>query len=239
MEEKRCALSIIAGEGITQLLSKAARFCQKKSSTMRDKPGWFVDASPALSSATAERGGFEPMTDQELHDYSAGHLYYEMWMLYETAARLVHDPAVHSEWVLKNALIESFTVHARSLAIFLYPEEAKKYPDDVTSDEYVKDVRQWGQARGTISPELKTVIQRTGKEIAHLTTKRHPPGAPEKVWSPEPIVRAFFEPLRLFAAHVPSGRLDVSVSAFISNLSAGHGVVGSPASQYYTDVSTP
>lgn len=200
------------------------------------------------------------MTDQELHDYSADHLYYEMWMLYETAARLVHDSAVDGDWVVKNALIESLTIHARSLAIFLYPEEGSKRPDDVTSDEYVGDIQQWRQARGTIPPELKTVIQRTGKEIAHLTTKRHPPGAPQKLWSPEPIVLAFFDPLRLFAAHVARGRLDVSVSAFIANLPAGaaspppapdapatsegNGLVGSPSVptgkvKHYTDVSTP
>ncbi len=152
------------------------------------------------------------MTDQELHDYAADQLYYELLMLYEAAARLVKDQAVHSDWVVKNALIESFTVHARSLAVFLYPEEARKRPNDVTSDEYVKDIQQWRKARGAIPRELRTTIQRTGKEIAHLTTKRHPSGAPQKAWDPEPIVRAFFGPLKLFAAHVPAGRLDASVS---------------------------
>lgn len=160
------------------------------------------------------------MTDQELRDYAADQLYYELWMLYETAARLVHDHSVRSDWVVKNALIESFTVHARSLAIFLYPEEAKKWPDDVTSDEYVKDLQQWRKARGAIPPELRTTIQRTGKEIAHLTTQRYPPGSPQRTWSPEPIVRAFFAPLKLFAAHVPAGRLDTSVSQFIASLPA-------------------
>ena len=142
-------------------------------------------------------------------------------MLYETAARLVNNHAVHSDWVVKNALIESFTVHARSLAIFLYPpEHARKRPDDVTSDDYVGDIQQWREARGAIPPELRTTIQRTGKEIAHLTTQRHPPGSPRKAWGPEPIVRAFFAPLKLFAAHVSAGRLDVSVSQFIAFLPA-------------------
>lgn len=160
------------------------------------------------------------MTDQELHDYAADQLYYELWMLYEAAARLVQSHAVHSDWVVKNALIESFAVHARSLATFLYPEEARKLPDDVTSDEYVKDIQQWREARGTIPPALKATRERTGKEIAHLTTKRHPPGAPEKAWSPEPIVRAFFAPLKLFATHASAGRLDVSVRQFIASLPA-------------------
>lgn len=157
------------------------------------------------------------MTDQELHDYAADHLYYELWMLYEAGARLVHDPAVHTDWVLKNALIESFAIHARSLTIFLYPENSPKYATDVTSFDYVRDVQPWRSARGPIVPELKQVKDRTAKQIAHLTTERHPPGSPEKVWSPEPIVRAFFEPLRLFMAHVPAGRLDVSVLAFLAN----------------------
>ncbi len=157
------------------------------------------------------------MTDQELHDYAVDHLYYELWMLYETASRLVHDQEIHGDWVVKNSLIESFTVHARSLAIFLYPEEARKHPDDVTLDEYVRNVQEWKEARGSIPPELKTTIQRTGKEIAHLTTQRHPPGSPQKVWSPEPIVRAFFQPLKAFAAYSLSGRLDSTLSCFIAS----------------------
>lgn len=179
-----------------------------------------VDSERA-SFARRKVEGCEAMTDQEVHDYAADHLYYELWMLYETAARLVHDQAVRGDWVVKNALIESFTVHARSLAIFLYPEEARKWPHDVTSDEYMKDVQQWKEARGAIPLELRTTIQRTGKEIAHLTTHRHPPGSPQKAWSPEPIVRAFFPPLKTFAAHVQAGRLDVSVSHFIASLPPG------------------
>ncbi len=115
------------------------------------------------------------MTEQELYDYSANHLHYDLWMLGETAAA-VRDPAVVDAWVLRNALIESFAIHARSLAMFLYPpnapKSAKKRRDDVTSDRYVKDVRRWRQARGTIPEALKTVINRTGKEIAHLTIRR-------------------------------------------------------------------
>ena len=160
------------------------------------------------------------MNDEELHDYAADHLYYELWMLYEAATRLVNDPAVYDDWVLKNALIESFTVHARSLAIFLYPEEATKRPDDVTSDEYVKDIAEWRKVRGAIPSELKITIQRTGKEIAHLTTKRHPPGSPQKGWSPEPIFQAFIAPLKLFAARVSKERLHFSVGGFIASLPA-------------------
>ena len=92
------------------------------------------------------------MTDQQLHDYSADHLYYEISMLYETAMRLVHDPAMQTDWISRNALIESFTIHARALAFFIYKE--KRWHDDVTAAEYVNDVGAWCADRGSIPPEL-------------------------------------------------------------------------------------
>lgn len=158
------------------------------------------------------------MTDQELHDYSADNLYYELSMLFETAHRLVHDPDIHSDWIVKNALIEAFTIHARNLAMFLHPKRDQKRKDDITSDEYVRDVQEWEKARGIIPAELITVIERTGKEIAHLTTKRPPPGSPEKGWSPEAIVQLLFRPLRQFAVHAQSDRLDFTVKGFIASL---------------------
>ena len=156
------------------------------------------------------------MTDQQLHDYSADHLYYEISMLYETAMRLVHDPAMQTDWISRNALIESFTIHARALSFFLYKD--KQRPDDVTAAEYVNDVDAWCADRGSIPPELQTVIDRTGKEIAHLTTARISPGDPRKAWTPEMIFREFCGPLKRFVGHVPSGRLDISVLSFVAAL---------------------
>jgi len=51
------------------------------------------------------------MNDDELLDYSREHVCYELLMLYETAARLVNDPKVNDDWVVKNALLEAFTIH--------------------------------------------------------------------------------------------------------------------------------
>jgi hypothetical protein len=165
------------------------------------------------------KGARPAMTEEELRDYSADHLYYELFMLYETASRLRGDPAVEGDWVVMNALIESFTIHARALMCFLYPgEKTRPYPTDVTAECYVSDVTGWRRVRGTLPSMLETVKTRTSKETAHLTTGRHPAGSPLKGWSPELILRAFFEPLRAFAEHVPAGRLDVSVTAFIAAL---------------------
>jgi hypothetical protein len=176
---------------------------------------------------------------QELFDFSADHLYYELWMLYETGARLVHDPAVPGDFVLRNSLIESFTVHARTLAAFLYPDEVRPRDDDVISDHYVKDIEEWRTARGPMPPELKEIMRRTGKEIAHLTTKRLPPGDPKKAWAPGAIVQALTAPLKLFRAHVPPGRLDLSVTHFIAELPAPATAEASTASGPFGSTSVP
>jgi hypothetical protein len=185
------------------------------------------------------------MTDQELRDYAADHVSYELTMLYETAMRLKRDKAIDTDWILKNAFIESFTIHARALALFLY--KGPKLAGDVTAEQYVKDVAAWKAARGNIPPELQEVIDRTGKEIAHLTTGRHPAGNPKKGWSIEHVYRMFFAPLHLFLRHAEPARLDVSVRAFISALpappagaaSARYGPNLSGGGGVRTDVSTP
>ncbi len=91
-------------------------------------------------------------------------------------------------------------------------------PDDVTANHYVADSEKWRQERGPIPEDLKTIIRRTAKEIAHLTTKRHSAGSPAKAWNPEPLYRAFCAPLRTLAEHVPARRLDGGVRFFIAQL---------------------
>jgi hypothetical protein len=158
------------------------------------------------------------MTDDELLEYSHEHVSYELSMFYETAARLERDPKVHDDWLVRNALLESFTIHARAMAGFLFPDVIKPRPDDVTALHYVRDPAAWPTARGPAPDEVTALIARTGKEIAHLTRMRHPSGAPEKAWTPALVVRAFFSPLRRFLDHAAPERLDIRVTEFIAAL---------------------
>src|SRR5712691_10304014 len=118
---------------------------------------------------------------EKLREYSLEHLRYEIQMLQETAQRLLHSDALHIDAVLKNAVVESCLVHARALGSFIYPPDDKR-DDDVTSDDYATDPSTWASARGTKPPILKTLSFRTGKEIAHLTTKRLDDDDPAKRW---------------------------------------------------------
>jgi len=156
------------------------------------------------------------MTEQELRDYAADHISYELSMLYETAMCLEHGKALDTEIIVTNALVESFAIHARTLAQFLY--YGPRRPGDVTAEEYVRNVRAWKEARGSIPPELQEVIDRTGKEIAHLTIRRPPSGDPQKRWNVAHVFRLFFRPLHVFLAHTEPARLDVGVAAFINEL---------------------
>ena len=61
------------------------------------------------------------MTNDELVAYAADHLYYELSQWYESGARLVNDPKIHEDFIVKNALIESFAIHSRVLSAFLFP----------------------------------------------------------------------------------------------------------------------
>jgi hypothetical protein len=123
-----------------------------------------TEASPARvgnerpSSDLPSTQGHERMNDDELLDYSREHVCYELQMLYETAARLVNDPKVHDDWVVKNALLEAFTIHARVMATFLFPDVIQPRADDVTALHYVREPSAWAAARGPLPAELKTVI---------------------------------------------------------------------------------
>src|SRR5688572_13729148 len=69
--------------------------------------------------------------------------------------------------VLKNALLESFTIHIRALLAFLYDDQPHR--NDVIADDFVSD---WSSQRPPMPKALEKAHRRVGKEIAHLTYDR-------------------------------------------------------------------
>lgn len=157
------------------------------------------------------------MTDDELYAHSE-HPYYELEMVFFMGEWLMSPDAGERELIVNNALIEAFLIHARSLTAFLHYEPNPKYPDDLTAEHYVADVEQWRAARGPMPEALKVLTYRTGKEIAHLTTKRYPSGSPQKGWSPQTIIDALAPRLKLFIDHVPAPRIDWRFRVFLSEV---------------------
>jgi hypothetical protein len=83
---------------------------------------------------------------------------------------MIGDGTDFRSWSIRNALVESFTVHVRILLDFLYPSSPKV--DDVVADDFFDDASVWLEKRPGKSNLLSTVHRRVGKEIAHLTYTR-------------------------------------------------------------------
>jgi hypothetical protein len=118
----------------------------------------------------------------------------------ETARKL---ESTRRAQVIQNAYLESFTIHARVLADFLYPlKEARK--DDVVPEDYGID---WPRCRPSKARVLVNISEpdRVGREIAHLTYFRHiDPAAKE--WPVQEIARALDEVLLKFVGLLDSSK---------------------------------
>jgi hypothetical protein len=113
---------------------------------------------------------------------------------------------------------QAFTLHARALTAFLYPTAGARREGDVVSDQYVVDVSRWAEARGDIPDILLTVMRRTAKEIAHLTTDRLEYDDPGKEWPLLPILDALRGALKRFVQHAPRARLAEYVARYVGGL---------------------
>src|SRR5690348_13853431 len=96
------------------------------------------------------------------------HLGYEFVMLNNTALALANSPFFGEP--IKNALMESFTVHARNLFGFLW--DRKPWNDDVVASDFFDDQSAWDDNPPAIPPILEPIGGRVGKEVAHLTYAR-------------------------------------------------------------------
>lgn len=91
--------------------------------------------------------------DDELRAAS-DHLYYEIQMLRSTMALLA--TGAFGESILSNALIESFTIHARALIHFLYPRIMLKAA--MSLPQISSMVRGAGRQSGQRSPQCLVLL---------------------------------------------------------------------------------
>jgi hypothetical protein len=81
-------------------------------------------------------------SQDELHSAS-DHLHYEIWMFTSPAHGLASG--ISDQSVINNALLESYTLHARILLDFLYAERPKE--DDVRAEDFFEDLIKWHNAK--------------------------------------------------------------------------------------------
>jgi hypothetical protein len=102
---------------------------------------------------------------------------------------------------MNNALLESFTIHARALLDFLYAEKPKL--DDVIAEDYFADPAQWESIRPAKTTTLQTVHRRVGKEVAHLTYARQEVTPEMKAWPFAQIGQEIISICNLFLRSIP------------------------------------
>ena len=76
---------------------------------------------------------------------TSNHLFYEIDMLIETGRELASSMEGQTT-ILKNATLESFTLHARVLLDFLYLDKPRR-KDDVIASHFLEDSDQWKKVR--------------------------------------------------------------------------------------------
>lgn len=136
---------------------------------------------------------------------ASGHLYYEIEMLDRCTYLLARGQ--YKDRTVTNALLESFTIHARVLLDFLYATKSVR-PDDVIAEDFFDSLTLWHQVRPKKTKLLSSIHKRVGKEVAHLTYARQKVTAQKKKWHFLKIWQDVLAVLRLFLDNVPESRLD-------------------------------
>ncbi len=143
--------------------------------------------------------------EEELQKASE-HLFYEIWMFTSLAKGMASG--IFNEGIINNALLESFTVHARILLDFLFAEKPKE--DDVIAEDYFSSPDEWSNIREIKSEQLKNIHARVGKEIAHLTYVRQTISPELKGWRFLEIANEINSVFNSFRAHVPKNLLSAN-----------------------------
>lgn len=125
-------------------------------------------------------------------------------MLFATAREL--STGKHADTTIHNALLESFSVHARSVLDVFYPP-ANTRDDDVVAQDFLPEGAAWGATCPGLTESLANVRVRTGKEIAHLTYARLAVTEDAKPWQFIAILRDLEALVEAFTATVPPENL--------------------------------
>jgi|HubBroStandDraft_1064217.scaffolds.fasta_scaffold01132_16 hypothetical protein len=164
---------------------------------------------------------FDPASTADLAKASE-HVAYECKMLrrtFEMLRDLVADKTrMDATPGLRQALMESFIVHARSLKLFFYPNpKARSHYLDIRADHFIVD---WS-ARRPACGITDDQIDRMHREIAHISAARFDlkPGEPQ--WDCGKLLDALNPAIDLFFETVGSAKLSEDVRKSIERQPAG------------------
>ncbi len=154
------------------------------------------------------------LTDKELQDYADHHIQYEVDMLTYSAGTLgflaPHGDQGFLPWVIKNGLLNSFSLHARNLINFLYSGTVgNPRSTDVIIEDYV-DAGIVSDSLIPITKLCKKAITKANKQVAHLTLERIQYEQANKEWEFKEISKDIYKAFTTIVPHIPNSRISDS-----------------------------
>jgi hypothetical protein len=137
-------------------------------------------------------------TREELQAASE-HLLYEVEMFDATAKELLPGTLPLYQ---RRITLESFVIHARALGQF-FGFGGGRDDDDVLASHFFADERKWRAVRPRQPPALKSVNERVGEEIAHLSYNRLGKTAEDWKWKVHDIHSAMMRVVAEFLGADP------------------------------------
>lgn len=134
------------------------------------------------------------ISQDQLQKIAFEHISYEIEMFEYAGDQLLKGDLSTGD---KNAMLETFLLHARCLYDFLYPPKELRI-DDVLADDFFDNP---DKLRSKIPPKLSIssyLKSRTGKEIAHLTYGRLNVTPEEKQWRVDEVHNQIGEAMVIF-----------------------------------------
>lgn len=160
------------------------------------------------------------LSDEELMDYADHYITYEIEMLRWTTAVAGSLAPVREKgelaWVCNNALLSSFSMHARNLIDFLY---LRSFGRDHRTDIIVQDYIDEQTLTNHLAPITSLLLQakrKTDKQAAHLTLDRVQYEKSGKEWNFVQISADIMAAFRAIAPMFPKTRTTESFRQLIS-----------------------
>lgn len=168
-------------------------------------------------------------TVDELREASGEHLAYELNMLLDVVGPFAAERGRLAQLrqrfsLASNVLIESFAIHYRAVAAFLYACDLR--PDDITLAAFCSPRSPWALTPQMLKPGPWVVRHRivgeyyvrASKQVAHLTWERMEP-YDDREWDFTEAVHALAPAVRDFAHAADSTRVDDRFLAAVARYS--------------------
>lgn len=104
------------------------------------------------------------------------HIYYEVLMFFQTLEILMNT----RDQMTINISLDAFSIHCRNIFDFLYPKNNYK-PDDILVTDYIIDRKGYNKNK-VKKMDLKFIVKKADKQVAHLTYSRNKFGIKRKPW---------------------------------------------------------